>query len=367
MYRAFGDLEANDSIKATYMNNIKQDYDPKRRHVYLGDLYNPFKSAESIALIREIMNFHHTPIKSIFTKKNIHTRGFIKQKFTELYELMNMHIYDERTGVYFTDDRTDASGKVVHIPYYNDMTHNYVIVPRRSKVVYDLSEEVPVYVYGNKELYFVLDIVNGEITCPKKLKHCIKVVHKTKFGDTYTNIINVDELNIMYSYLSVGRHYFYADNTVYIHCYQNARHLIDAFKFDKIVCGHHKGRGIFVDPELSRKHPTKSENMLIFMNDYTGIDTDKVELPSKLYVDITNGKINMHDNRCVQPCLRTIRPIINIDEEEDVSVSTHDSDESTSDIIVFEDSECFKSNLVESFANMKKSFMPVMEDMSRTN
>lgn len=147
----------------------------------------------------------------------------------------------------------------------------------------------PIFIFGNKEIGFILQFIKCSRINVNNNK-CIVMYHAFNYknkGSLNVNTYSRHEINVMFAYLSNCRHYFIDNNIMYLHCFMNAR-MFQSLQFNKIVCGHNKGFGMFRD----NKYKDKS----IFMIDYTCID-DETLIPNKPYFDINYSRVIMNDDR----------------------------------------------------------------------
>lgn len=148
----------------------------------------------------------------------------------------------------------------------------------------------PIFIFGNKDIYFMLQM-KRPITFVTNDEHKLIVTYHSfrhhDNGELRTNKYTAHELNVMHAYISNCRHYYVDNNILYIHCYGNAR-KVRSLTFNKIVCGHNKGFGLFRDPDYTDKN--------IFMLDYTIIKIDSL-IPPRVYFDVNESFVKMMDDR----------------------------------------------------------------------
>jgi hypothetical protein len=233
----FGDIEGNETIYENTIKCISNNLD-NNRFIFLGDIYNFENSTESIKMIENIISYFYQPQKVIFEHDEPVN---VIRLFRSIWKSKNLKCCQTN-----------------YKQYWKSRPKNNL--PNNS------SDFKCLFIYGNKEVEFLYDIVNSKkVSKIVDENNEIKFSVLTKYLDTQeknekeiTRIYSINELNVMYNYLSNCYNYYIENNILYTHCYFNN------VKFDDIkvvVSGHNKGYGRFID--------TRYENLIVYIVDLT--------------------------------------------------------------------------------------------------
>ena len=225
----FGDIEGSeplfDSTLKTIEANISND---DVKFIFLGDLYDYDKPNETIAMIDKIMKQLNIPIPEIFSAETKEIE--IIRVFRKLWKLKQMK-------------------------HYNKFNIQYLRCKLKPEQIQPFKH---IFIIGNKEVIFVQEIITCEhisklpdnsFSIPadykfKRVKEGCDPVKHTNYNLTY------EELNIMHAYISNCVNLALIDETLYIHCYINYKYFKDVLNVNRIISGHSKGYGKFVDSEF---------------------------------------------------------------------------------------------------------------------
>ena len=249
------------------------------KYIFLGDLYDYAKPKESISQISQILNALNVDINYPFTNESKEID--IIRAYRKLWKLKQLKSYSK-----FNIQYLHSKPKPVDI-----QTENYL------------------FILGNKEVIFIQEIITSEKITKKDNVFIVPADYKRKHkkpGESdvkHTDYnFTVEELNIMYNYLSLCYNYVIIDNTLFIHCYINYKLFMnDNLKIKRIISGHSKGYGHFIDSDF--------KDVEIYILDLTGID-DYVNN----YMILTNSTIQHTFNDNFKPVLEKLTWSPNIDQ-----------------------------------------------------
>lgn len=383
MFRVFGDIENNTALFDTVMRNIALT-PPNRRIIYLGDMYSPYDPNTTIDQVGQLLRAHRIPILNVFNQTNIHDIDYVQSQWRALYNQKHLDIYNKEYIQFMTrsplgfplDEDPKQTKQCIQFgikrvqpppksipPKPNgfklgnnrfailaESNESYTTPTPPVKPVQPLMYQnkpnwnqslgssndpsVPIIILGNKDLGFVRQMLDP-IRMSTNHKHKLRVVYhsfrKYDNGKIHAHKYTCNELNIMYTFIMQTRHYFIYNGILYIHCYGNAIRF-NHVPFNKIVCGHNKGFGMFKDD----KHKGKS----IFMIDYTGA-TDETLIPPNVYFDINGSHVAMQDDRFIptdyKPC-----KMVSVSENMLLSPLTGHYEDSSEDVEVTRHTEMIK-------------------------
>lgn len=255
----FGDIEGNKCIFNSTISIIRSALQNKKsKFIFLGDIYDYRRPNETIEQIKFILSLFNIPLNNIFNEES--SELSIIRTFRALWKLKELKFYKKKCIQY-----------LYSLPHPDKLKQNYN----------QLS--MPIFLFGNKEVIFIQEIIECQHITKSNLSFTVPANYIRKYTTTDTNgelheagsvkhtIYNftIEELNIMYTYLSLCQNYFISGNKLYIHCYFNYKLFLKAnYKFDYIISGHSKGYGKFKDSQF----PLST----IIINDLTGLEQENL-------------------------------------------------------------------------------------------
>ena len=279
----FGDIEGDENLFASTVGTISTAQN--ERFIFLGDLYDYTKPNETISMIGTILNALGVEILQPFNEQSREID--IIRAYRKLWKIKQMKAYSK-----------------FNIQYLHSKLKREQLEPNFKYL----------FILGNKEVIFVQEIITCE-HMTKKAPNTFQVPADYKFKHVeegrepikHTNyLFTTEQLNIMFSYLSLCINYALIDETIYIHCYINYKHVKDDIPpVKRIISGHSKGYGKFAD------------------TDFPGVNIYLCDLTGLINNNLNNYIINDHDtiiynfNDNIKPCLNKI----SFDIDDDVVVS----------------------------------------------
>ena len=255
----FGDIEGQDNIFNSTIeiinktiNNVNTSY------VFLGDIYDYAKPHESINMVKQILTLMDINIVQMFNKDTKEID--VIRAYRKLWKLKQLKSYSK-----------------YNIQYLHSK-------PKRTSI----NNPRCLFIMGNKEVIFVQEIITSEritkindefiVPADYKRKHKKPGQDDIKHTDYH---FTTDEFNIMYTYITCCNNYAIIDSTLFIHCYINYKMFNDMKYIDRVISGHSKGYGKFIDDTFN--------DITIYIIDLTGIDYNVSN-----YM-IMNSKTIVHD------------------------------------------------------------------------
>ena len=235
----FGDIEGNVEIFKNTINCISRNL-VNGKFIFLGDIYTSENLRVSIDMVKKLTSY-------FFQHEDIITNDSepldIIRVFRKIWKDKGLKSYNTTYKQYWRS------------------------VPKKGKELENNFKYK--FIFGNKEIEFLSDILNSKNISKIKQKdkndddtyfHIpIKYLNtKTKNEEEVTRLYSCSQLNIMYNYLSNCHNYFIEHKTLYTHCYFNCNKIKN---IENVVAGHNKGYGKFRD--------SRYEKMTIYIVDLT--------------------------------------------------------------------------------------------------
>ena len=224
----FGDIEGDESLFSSTMEILESHSTDETKFIFLGDLYDYNKPNETISMINKIMKKLNISIPQIFSDATKEIE--IIRVYRKLWKLKQMKAYSK----------------------FNIQYLHYKLKPELIKPFKYL------FILGNKEVIFVQELIscehisklsNNSFSIPAEYK--FKHVKEGRDPIKRTNyIFTPEELNVMHAFISNCFNFAVIDETLYIHCYINYKHFKDSLTINRIISGHSKGYGKFIDSEF---------------------------------------------------------------------------------------------------------------------
>ena len=294
----FGDIEGDETLFNSTMSILESNYsDPNSRFVFLGDLYDYDKPNTTISMISKILQRLNVPIPNIFSEETKEIE--IIRVYRKLWKLKQMKAYSK----------------------FNIQYLHYKLKPEHIEPFKHL------FILGNKEVIFVQELIacehisklpDNSFSVPAEYK--FKHVEEGRDPIKRTNyVFNHEELNIMHAYISNCFNFAVVDETLYIHCYINYKHFKDSINVNRVISGHSKGYGRFVDSEFP--------GIDIYICDLTGLSKENNQSIGSQpinYLLNDKGKIIYNYNINFKPRLDKIE--LNTDEDVQIMSPNRSSD-----------------------------------------
>lgn len=235
-YYIFGDIEGNVEIYGNTVECIQKNW-ANGKFIFLGDIYTSENLHTSIDMVKNLTTY-------FFQHEDIITNDSEPLDIIRLFRKI-------------WKDKGLKSYNTTHRQYWRS-------IPKKEK---QLENEFKYkFIFGNKEIEFLFDILNSKNISKIKCENDEAYFHipikylntKTKNEEETTRIYSCNQLNIMYNYLSNCNNYFIDHKTLYTHCYFNCNKMKD---IENVVAGHNKGYGKFRD--------TKYEKITVYIVDLT--------------------------------------------------------------------------------------------------
>lgn len=222
----FGDIEGNENIYNNTIKCINENFNDSK-FIFLGDIYNFEKSAESLKMIKNIISYFYS-IEEVINK-NSEPLDVIRL-FRTVWKRKNLKCCKTKYKQYWK------------FKPFNNIPNDY-------------SDFKGLFIYGNKEVEFIYDIVNSKKISKSTNNNDVSFSILSEYFDTQekvekiiTRIYTHEDLNIMYNYLNHCCNYYITGNVLYTHCYFNNEKFDD---INVVVSGHNKGYGKFIDKKYN--------------------------------------------------------------------------------------------------------------------
>lgn len=266
----FGDIEGYDNIFDSTVSTIKAVDHESTSFVFLGDLYDYAKPHKSIQQVSDILDSLKIERQYPF---NDDTKEIeVIRAFRKLWKQKQLKCYSKYNIQYLHSKPKQTSIKD---------SHN-------------------LFILGNKEVIFVQELITSERITKKDNIFIVPADYKRKHKKPGQEDIKhtdynftVNELNTMYTYITLCHNYAIINKTLFIHCYINYKLFTDN-DIDCIIAGHSKGYGRFTDDDFKNKD--------IYIVDLTGVD-DVVNN----YIIIGYNKIKHCFNDNFKPVLEKLK------------------------------------------------------------
>ena len=233
----FGDIEGHDNIFDSTVQHIKRE---QNQFVFLGDIYDYAKPHKTISQVLDILTVLHVPLQTPFNDETKEIE--VIRAFRKLWKQKQLKSYSKYNIQYMHSKPKQSSIK--------DSTHLFIL--------------------GNKEVIFVQELITSERITKQGNAFIVPADYKRKHKKPGEDDIKhtdyeftPDELNTMFTYISLCHNYAIINDTLFIHCYLNYKLFAEDNKIKRVIAGHSKGYGHFVD----NNYP----NIDVYINDLTGI------------------------------------------------------------------------------------------------
>ena len=256
-----GDIEYNDDC----FKDALECTTKFKNIVFLGDIYDPNYSSKTIKNINDILINLNIDIIELDIK-NIND---IKRYFKEVYLNKNLSIYNNVNK--FINNNLKLSNFINSQIENNNAIYNNGIV----------------FLFGNKEIDLIRDLtsfINGVFINNETIKISTVYYFKAKRNEVIRTFTK-QELNILYTYLNLCKHFIISNKILITHMYINAKALINSeirlIEIEKTISGHNRCFGIYYDVNL----PLLDIHLL-------DITHEKKKLNLKNYLTIKNDNID---------------------------------------------------------------------------
>ena len=223
-YLVFGDIEGEtclwNTINRTITKNMQSEQQLK--YIFLGDIFSALRIQSSIDILHKILNRFDITIHDCISL----SIEDVKQKFTDLFKIKRIDLFDPLHPQYY---KTDV---VINSDLHNELNN---------------MDNNLAFIYGNKEVE-IIAFMQGINIEQSQLNGNLFILT----SDSHRNVqrtlrITLDDLNVLYTYLLMCRHYVVDGSNIYIHCFENAK-CFDKNMFkniNKVISGHSKCVGCY--------------------------------------------------------------------------------------------------------------------------
>ena len=293
----FGDIEGHDNLFESTVQHIKHDQQMNNvSYVFLGDIYDYAKPHKTISQVLDILDVLNVEQQTPF---NDETKEIdVIRAFRKLWKQKQLKCYSK-----------------YNIQYMHSK-------PKQSSI----KESEYLFILGNKEVIFIQELITSERITKKGNVFTVPADYKRKHKKPGEDDIKhteyeftPNELNVMFTYISLCHNYALINETLFIHCYLNYKLFAEDCKVKRIIAGHSKGYGHFVDSNF--------ENVDIYINDLTGIANIN-EVDNRIVITESQIIHNFNDN--FKPVLEKLK--FQESEDQDITylekhpLSTDDTD-----------------------------------------
>lgn len=247
----FGDIEDNEEAFNDVLECIRAQ-NIYTNCIFLGDIYapkTPTRAVEHIRLLLWELNIELHPFINVHFNETESSLVYafcddVKRKFNELRARQRVDIYT-LNNKFRTGTTPNKFGLIPNEEVKSMVAENFASSRRQMHVRFLL---------GNKEVDILKDlsnvsecnIIDGKFEA-KFIYYRKHVKHESMLSFT------LEELNILFNYLSICTHFFYHEGTLYQHIYANARtisHMEGAPPISRIISGHNRCFGYYKDNNI---------------------------------------------------------------------------------------------------------------------
>lgn len=270
----FGDIEGHNNIFESTIETINSTIkNENNKYIFLGDIYDYAKPKESISQVSQILSALNIESNYPFNEETKEID--VIRAFRKLWKTKQLKCYSK-----------------YNIQYLHSK-------PKRVNI----SSERYLFILGNKEVIFIQEIITSErisknneyFVVPADYKRKKRLPGEPEIKHTEYNF-TVEELNIMYSYLSLCYNFAVIDGYMFIHCYINYKLFMNDLisrEIKHIISGHSKGYGHFIDSDFKKVD--------VYILDLTGI-VDNVNN----YMTLTKEGVKYNYNSNFKPVLEKL-------------------------------------------------------------
>ena len=243
----FGDIEGETCLWNTINRTITKNSQAEQqlKYIFLGDVFSALRVQESLNILRKILNRFNISI-TCHISMSIED---VKQKFTNLFDIKRIDLFDPAHPQYY---KTDV---VINSELHDELNNM------------DCNDTT--FIFGNKEVEIILFMRGLNIEKSRVDGDLFTLTSDSHRNMQRTLQVTLADLNVLYTYLLICRHYYIDDCNIYIHCFENVKYFNIAMlkNIDRIISGHSKCVGCY-------KHTANAcfLNKKIFLVDLTKYD-----------------------------------------------------------------------------------------------